>query len=407
MNIPKIKIPKIKIKLNIIKLLLIYSLIGTIFTFAVLIYLNINLFKDEATNVKYIENKEYIPEALLRKQHVLVPQNARNISFSYDHNYMSYISSGTINIKDLCTGKLIKQIKEDGPITTSFFVNDRNIILYFILKNKEIQEKKVKVKEETHKIIDEENLDDEKPIHVTTIEEENTVEEDDIADVESLLANQLLLIKTYAVDTDEKTEQIEMNISHFIKIRQVEYSSLTNLIYVNVESLQDDKLINNIYRINIMKKNTKYQSGKIYKKMVLLNNEDKLIVEDDKNNIYISKSLFRTKKYKKFELLGRDNEDNFYITPIDFPNKILKVRGKEVVEEKTIIDTSPHSVYSNNEGVFLIFKENIWPLAHGGAYGNIKLDKQNIFVDLFDNVLYEINVQGELVQTLVRDRMVK
>ncbi|HAN10267.1 MAG TPA: hypothetical protein DCP90_06620 [Clostridiales bacterium] len=394
MKIPSIKIPSIKIELKTIERWLIYAFIGTIFTFSVLIYLNVSLLKDEATDLKYTQKGQYIPEALLLKAQVELPPNAKTISFSYDHNYVSYINTGIIYIKDLRTGKIVKEIAEEGPITNAFFVSDRNIILYFVLKTKGTA--RDKFNEIIYQEIGEENLDDEEGI-------DNYTSEQDIALMEQLLKNQVLLVKTYSMSSGESIEQVELGSANFLRIKQVEYSSLTNVIYVNVEMLQKGKIINTIFRINIMKRVSKYQSGALYTKVVLLSHEDKLIVEDNKNNIYINKSSFKTKEYKKFILIGKDQEDNFYISPVDVPSKILKIKGKDIIEEKIIGDTSFSSIHNNKEGVFLIFKDYIWPLKQDVTPAGIKLNKGNTFLDLFDNVLYEINTKGELKQTMAEE----
>ncbi|HCC07896.1 MAG TPA: hypothetical protein DEP72_07045 [Clostridiales bacterium] len=387
-------IPKIKIELKTIKLWLIYAFVGTILTFSVLIYLNVSLLKDEATDIRYTEKGQYIPEALLLKSKVEIPLSAKNISFSYDHNYASYIDVGRVYIKDLRTGKITKEIKEEGPITNSFFVSDRDIMLYFVLKTKSTKEDKSKKK--LNKGMDEENLDDEELVEIDT-------KEQDLALMKELLSNQVLLVKTYNMGMDESVEQVELETSNFVRIKQVEYSSLTNVIYVNVEMLKNDKIINTIFRINIMKSVSKYQTGSEYAKIVLLNHEDKLIVEDNQNNIYINKILFKTKEYKKFTLLGKDQEDNFYASPINASNIILKIKGKVVTEEKTIGDTSFTSIHSNKEGIFLLFKDYIWPLNQDETPAGIKRDEKDTFIDLFDNVLYEINNKGVLKQTMAEE----
>lgn len=382
----KQKLIKILKTTNLISL---YMVFGTIVTFLVLYYLDSGLLKDEATNLNYVEKGKIIPEALRIKAKIDIPDGVSDISFSYDHNHVSYIEDGIINIKDMKTGKLEGIVVEENPIVHSFFISDRNIILYFVSETKQN-------KAEVAKTLDifMENLEQEVAVNPDELEKR-------IRNMQAVSSKHKIAVKTYDLNKNEKTDHIDFDAPNMLAIKEVQYSSLTNVIYVNVESIKNNKKTNSIYRINIMKRISKYQEGPSFNKMIVLKNEDKLIVEDSLNNLYIDKKQFKTATYKKFKLLGRDNQDNIYLSPMEAPLNILKVQGVTVVQEMLLRDTSPHYTYSNDDGIYMIFKDYIWSVDKNKTLGKTKVGSRNKLLDLFDNAIYELNQENRIEQNIV------
>jgi hypothetical protein len=226
----------------------------------------------QSTNAANIENTTEpggkSSDALIMPEIKLtdVPDDAINISFSYDGKYCVYLYNNEIYIKEINADKTINKISDKAVIANFTLMNDRNRIIYFTVKDT------------------------------------------------------FLNINTFDIDNNIGTFQKTVNIPAGATVKYVDYSSLLNQILINVESSKGSNLISRIYRINLMKNIYTLGVSSEINKMVLLNNTYCLYFEDKNNNLYCYPEPLTGFNKKKVHLLGNDIDDNVYIQSLE--NKI-------------------------------------------------------------------------------------
>lgn len=308
-----------------LKKLLLYILIGIGLTFMPLCYVNNVILGDS----KVIKKKENAKSFLnFNRNETIVPENAEYVAATYDGNYVTYIDSDKLYIKDIKSDDVYDIIEDDVPIIYSLPLSDRNIIMYL------------------------------------TYDDEN------------------LAIKTYDIDKKESTEHKIFKASHIEGISDVRYSSYTNMIYINAKTKNFGIYRNNIYRVDIMKNVSVYAKGKKIEDMQLLNNKDALIYEDSDNKVHIKSKIFKYEDNKRFKLLGVDGEDNIYLLSLDKENTIFAVKDGEVVNERHIEDLSYESVFNRDNKVFLVYRDYVYDVVNDKK---IKIKPDSTVVDINDN----------------------
>lgn len=284
---------------------------------------------------------------------VAVPSQASCISFSFDHRYVQYIQDGKLKIWDMNKNKQYKEIDEKSPIVYSYFLGDRNIITYFVKSDKSSSKSK--------------------PINIG----------------HSKIS---LLVKTFNLDNKEISDYGTLDVNDFQKIDQVVYSSLTNVIYINISV--DNNSHNIIYKLNVMKQKEIYESGKTIKNMVLLQNKDMLLYEDDQGSIYMDRNRLNIKDNKNLQLLGSDSDNFVYLMPYS-GNELLKIYGQKVVNTIDLKEDSPDSVINNTNGIFLVYSNHILDIT-ANSVKQITLDKSGTPIDIFDHTVYSLNNKNEI-----------
>jgi hypothetical protein len=268
-----------------------------------------------------------------------VPEDAQYISFSYDDKYCSYMYDSKIYIKDITQNKDVKTIADQG-VTWGQIMNDRNNVLYF-------------------------------------------TQNDDT-----------LTLKTYNIENDIANKQLSIDIKPGTKIKDVDYSNATNLIYINLESTSKGETTDTIYSVNIMKQLTKVPSSGIVDNMVLLNNTSSLYFEDDDNNLYN-----RVKKVVDLDtghLIGCDSEDRVYVQSIDDKSSISVISGSKVIDTLTLPDTDYLKFYSDKSNVYVIYNDYIIDLS-GDMSARFTYDKNLTFVGLGGSNIYFRDTAGDIV----------
>lgn len=268
-----------------------------------------------------------------------VPKEARYLSFSYDDKYCTYLYKSKIYIKDIAQNTDVKTISDTG-ITWAQIMNDRNNILYFT-------------------------------------QNDNT-----------------LALKTYNIDNAVANKQLSFKISAGTKIKDVDYSNATNLIYLNLETTSKSKTTNTIYSINIMKELTKVSSSSIVDNMVLLNNTGSLYFEDDDNNLYN-----RVKKVVDLNtghLIGCDSEDRVYVQSIDDESSISVLSGSKVVKKLELPGADYLKFYSDKSNVYVIYDDYIINLS-GDMSAKFTYDKSLTFLGLGGTSIYFRDTDGNIV----------
>lgn len=325
-----------------LKKLFIYIVIGIGLTILPLCYINNIILGDNSTAIK--RNSKSNLFNLKGYDEAKVPDEAQYIAVTYDGDFVTYIDSGKLYIKNAKNDKMYDVVEEEAPVIYSLPLNDRNIVIYFTYDS-------------------------------------NT-----------------LAIKTYDLNKQEKTEHKTIKVSDLSKICDVRYSSYTNVIYINVETNRDGTVRNNIYRVNIMKNVSVYAWGKKIKNMEILNNKDTLVYEDSENRIYIKNKIFKYEGNKKFKLLGVDGDDNIYLFSINNPDTVYVVKDGEVVEKRQIEDPNFEGIFNRDNRVCLVYKDYVYDVVNDKKI-NIKPDAT--IIDINDaHIVYKNDDNKILIERI-------
>ncbi|BAH07556.1 hypothetical protein [Clostridium kluyveri] len=222
--------------MKIFKRTVIWIAISLIIQFAGLLYIN-NYFL--SSEIKLKTKKIVKSEPKKSEVEIKIPEDAENITVSFDGRYLAYCQENTLKVVDSKTGDEKSLEFEDG-VQVSFYkwLQDRSRIL--------------------------------------------------IAEKEDSQEGSKFELSYYEVDKDIKENIKELDWSDTeAKIDNIQESHLTNVIYVKMES---KGMRTTIYRVDIMKKVEKIPlNSYIVGQIGILYLQDKLIYEDSvHNDIYIT-----------------------------------------------------------------------------------------------------------------------
>lgn len=256
-----------------LKLILKWALISLILQLCILYYIN-NYFLTGLTTIR--TEKVFAENKMSRKIEITVPSDAKEIKSSYDGKYISYLEGNGLFITDTATSKVVKKIKIDGKnIDYYTWLTDRNRILY----------------------LNKTGYGKEKQINLEAYDADNKL-------------NNTVNKTIYAPDKSV--------------VSDLTLSPLTNMIYINVNSIDQSKL----YQINIMGEIKRiYLPVKKIVKMYETQRNDNLIYESPNNIIHIIKDGKKDHylSTKKYSLIGIDKSDNVYIGSLNNYNMIDKI----------------------------------------------------------------------------------
>lgn len=289
-----------------IKKLLIYAVIGVIITAAPLYYINNVLLSGTSTHVVSETGKK---TTRVLEPVISIPEGAQDISLAYNRKNISYIKSGVLYILDVNSGKIVNTVTEQNPVIYALPLDDSDIVMYFTYDGNK------------------------------------------------------LYIKTYDMDSGEDRDQKSIKISNLYKVNSIKYSSLMNIVYIDVKAGTLGRLKDTIYRVDIMENVTTYVHNKAISDIALLGTKDSLVYQDSMDNVYIRRRLFRYKDYSKFKLLGADMNDCIYLIPDKNPSDVLVVKNGQVENEISLDDSSYIKSINKDGSVYLIYSDRMLNLS--------------------------------------------
>ncbi|MHC6180546.1 hypothetical protein ACYUJ6_11935 [Clostridium sp. JNZ X4-2] len=245
------------------KRIIVWVAVSLAIQFAGLFYIN-NYFLSSQTEIK---TKKILKSEPKKEDAVIkVPQDAKNVSVSFDGKYLAYYQGDILKVVDSKTGDE-KSVEFKNGVKVSFYkwLKDRNRML--------------------------------------------------IAEKEDSSGNSKFNLSYYEADKDIKEDIKELDWSDKrAKIDDIQESPFTNVIYVKMESKGRRT---NIYRINIMNDMQKISTRSyIIGKIGILSLDDKLIYGDDiYHNIYVTgrENPITIKGVKNPAWIGSDENDKIYI----------------------------------------------------------------------------------------------
>lgn len=262
-----------------------------------------------------------------------IPEDSVNISFSNDEKYCVYLYNNEIFIKDIATDTIINKISDNASIANFILMNDRNIIIYFTIKDLSLN------------------------------------------------------LRTFNIDNNTEILQKTINISSDTTIKQFDYSSLLNQIIINTESGKGGNLVSIVYRIDLLKGLHVLGIKSVINRMVFLNNTFSIYYEDKNNNLYCYPDPITGFEKKKIHLLGCDSNDDVFIQSLDNKNIVYVLKNKKIDKTINLSDPAYEEIYTNKIGVYLIYSNYILNLA-GDINNKITFEKNLKFVGIGGNKIF-------------------
>lgn len=253
----------------------IWIVVSLVLQMSLYLYLDKFFFVNETSfKTKKIEEVKKVTKVV---ENIKIPEKSTNLTLSYDGKYASYFEGGSLKVINTQTAEE-KAIPFEQGLSVSFckWLPDRDRMF--------IAEKKV---------------------------------DKDTSSIK---------FSYYDVKTKEKTVLRDVSINlRDVKadVQNMEFSTLTNVIYVKVGRKGN---ASSIYRINVMESMEKVTTGLIGN-IKIMTREDKMLYEDirfSQIKTAGSDKVFKIKDANKLSLISIDKEDNVYVGQIE-QGKIVKI----------------------------------------------------------------------------------
>ena len=347
---------KARKKINKKKLLItlaLFFVIGTIITISVLYFVERYVISLSGADT-YAEEKENKKDKGVRA--INISKNAKDIQYSFDNKYYTYLFEGKVYIGSLDKGDIQATIDEEKEICYFKLLYDKNLIVYF-----------TKVDNGT---------------------------------------SATLQLKTYDIGTKRKIEYNTFTVRNFSKIKNMDMSPVINMIYINVEQKNGNSTNNIIYKINLFNTMSQIKSGLIIDRMIMLQRIDRVYYEDSKSNIYYSNTKLGIFK-EKVNMIGIDTDDVLYFISQD-NSKVYKVKNNKITNTIELNDKEVKSTYHNNERVFVIYSDyiievsaeeplkQVGKIPEGVSFEAVKLNKMYVRED--DDTIKQITLDLEKIE---------
>lgn len=342
--------------MSALKRIIGWIMISLIVQFAGLFYIdNIYLANNAPVKVKKIEDKS---SNKAKDAEVAIPENAQNISMSFDGKYAAYYDEDILKVVSTKNGEK-KDIYFQEGVKVSYYkwISDRNRML--------------------------------------------------IAEKHSTQNGMALRLSYYDIDKDTKEEIKDLTWADTeSEVESIEISTLTNVIYVKVSRGSGRS---SLYWINIMKDMKKpYTNDYFIGDIRILNYEDKLLYEGKTYNTIYSTNKSNSIKIDGVQLpklLGVDEEDNIYIGSEENGNITKVYYGnieKPTSEWKTVELTEPinkDDIYISKKGQIFL-NDNLKGIVKEASTGKQTAYK-GTFLQIYDDGVASIS-EGKLEKTSLK-----
>ena len=232
-----------------------------------------------------------------------VPDTAKFLDVSFDNQYYSYVNQGVLHILTLSDNNEIRTITTRNPITYALMLSDSDLIMYFYQSGASIY------------------------------------------------------INTYNISTQKTLSYNPVKAMAGVKIVQVAYAVNTNLVYIVVRSDQNK---DTVYQVNIMNKVTAYYPSVEIVNLIPSATSLNLYLQGIDNTLYYNFSPAGSMKGKNVKLLGRDQNDQYYLLSQDVTNQIYVLNMKEAKVVRTFhIPPGVQSFFTNDLSLYSVYKDRI------------------------------------------------
>lgn len=286
-----------------LKYLLVFAIISVIVTYFGLTAVDNYIYKLE--RVSYLDNNQNNANTIGTK--IKLENDIEDIQFSYNNKYYTYLKDSKIYINYTKNGENYAIIEEDDEICYYNLLFDKNRIIY-ITSSKY-----------------------------------------------SSISTQLD-IKTYEIEAKSKKEFKTFYVNNFSKVKDINMSPLTNMIYINLETKVNNKINNTIYKVDLFNNIAQVRTGTIIEKMIPLQHNDYIYYQDKDYNIYFSSGYYSLFK-SDVEMIGIDSDDHVYFLDKDTHSTIYILGGtsRTIIDTIKLTDNNILETYTNNKGVYIIY----------------------------------------------------
>ncbi len=268
---------------------------------------------------------------------IKIEDTMSSVQYTYNNKYYTYLSEGKVYINDLVSSENLVIVENANPICYYNLLYDKNRIFY---------------------------ITSEDSTYSTTLQ-----------------------IWTYDIASGETSEYNEFNVSGFTRIKDLEYSPLVNIIYLNVERNSGGYTENVVYRIDLFNNMGRYASNMIVNKMVMLKLTENLYFEDGNGTIYYSGYPLRIFN-EGVDLIGLDLNDKVYFISSD-RTKIYVVSGRQILATIDLEDTNPITWYSDNTNVYLVYQDYVCCISAGEPLRKVgKMSRYVTFQTIKGSTMY-------------------
>jgi len=327
---------KNRFAVKIVRLTAIYAAIAFAVWFCILFYLNGTVVFADTTvsgSVPVSSDKSKVP-ADGNTRLTGVPADAQDIAFSHDGAYCTYMYNSQLFVREIATGKT-KTIT--GNVSHPVLMADRNILLYFTADNG-------------------------------------------------------VVLNTYNIDSGQETRQASFAGEAGARVKAVDYSNQTNLVYVNLAQLKGNAETDAVYSVNIMKTIRKVPVSRVADNMVLLGALDTIYYNTTDGRLYGgSKQLA-----DKGKVIGRDAQDRVYVLSWTDNRTVLIYKKKKRVDTVTLPEPGPIRFYTNQKGVYAVYGTHMINLA-GDVNTKMQFESGLAFIGMGGENTYFRDTDGSIV----------
>lgn len=333
------------------KYLIIFAIISIVYTYFGLLALNNYIYKLET--VSYLNKDSSGVNALGAK--IKLEDGVQDLQFSYNNKYYAYLKDSKIYINYTKNGENHAVIEEESDICYYNLLFDKNRIIY--ITSSEYSSSKTK-----------------------------------------------LDIKTYEIESKAQNEFKTFYITNFLKIKDMNMSPLTNMIYINIETKTGNKTSNTVYQVNLFNNIAQVRSDVIIDKMVTLQHNDYVYYQDEDYNIYFESGYYSLFK-SEVEMIGIDEDDYVYFLDRQTHSTVYVLSGtkRTIVDTIKLTDTNVVKTYTNNKGVYIIYPTYVINVASKTPFQKIgRVSDYAEFEAIKDDTMYLRTKDNILVTTKVK-----
>lgn len=354
-----------------LKRIIVWILISLSLQIAVLYYVDNYFFATESVSNTIVSTKVDDEQENKKKDiDISIPDEAENISLSYDGMYLSYYYDDVLRIVDTYTGKE-NNIELDDEVKVSFYrwAPDRNIMLISGKKEYNNSSKFLFYSYDAER---------------DALEKLETKEQDETA------------------ITSSKSAEVE----------DLQLSPLTNMIYIKT-ALKGGR--SSIHNINIMKRIEKVSTRVTFIGDIrIIPNDDRIAYEGiNKSKVYVTgnESAISIDGVDKLCLIDVDDNDNIYVGELDEGSALGEYKIKNIYYGRIDEDTDEWNKINLPE---TINKKDVYISKDGKIYINDnlkgevteldsqkKIEYKGIFLQMYDGGIASIS-EGKLLETSLK-----
>ncbi len=339
--------------------IIICVLVGTGITFGLLKLADRYLYK--ITQSSYLEFDTYRTSgevALKSEDLISIPENATQLQFSYNNKYYAYLEDGKLHINTIEDKEEHDVVNEELPICYYYMLYDKNLIMYFV---------------------------------------ENTSG-----------SYTTLTLKTYEIATKKTTEYNDIDVASFSRVKDLTFSPLVNIIYVNIETKNGFSTNNTLYRIDLFNSMGRVRSGTILNKVRMLQHVDRLYYEDTTGGVYTGgASVNYLFDYADVSLIGIDSDlqsvdddEKLYLLDTKTNDKVYVVSGSRLIDTIYLSDSDVVTSYNEYGDVYLVYPTYILKLTGKNPYKRVaKLSKYVTFEAIKGDTVYLRTSNNKIITT--------